>query len=103
MPPSQLPHLDAVRTAIDNLDRELVALLVQRQHLVANAAAFKKNRDEVAAPDRARSVVDRARRLAAESGGSADVIGQIFESMVTAFINHEHSQRDQLPPTPGVN
>lgn len=93
MASSELADLDAVRAAIDALDSQLIELLVRRQHLVSRAGAFKRNDEEVRAPERATAVIARARRLAEEAGGSADVIGDIFEAMVAAYIEHERAGR----------
>ena len=89
----EVPELAEVRSAIDQIDRQLVELLVQRQHLVSRAATLKRTDAEVQAPARAEAVVNRAQAFAEKQGGSSELIGRIFTEMVAAYINYEHGTR----------
>ncbi|MGW1681944.1 chorismate mutase [Saccharopolyspora sp. NPDC002376] len=94
--------LAEVRAAIDELDAELVGLLVRRQHLVRAAGTFKRNDLEVRAPNRAAAVVATAAARAEAAGGSGELIGDIYRTMVDSFIAYERRDvsRAQSPATP---
>ena len=49
--------IEEIRTSIDHVDREIVALLAKRGRLVHQAARFKKTADDVKAPQRVAQVV----------------------------------------------
>ena len=53
-----------VRSAIDQIDFLLVGLLAERGRYVREAVRFESSQAEVAAPDRARQVIDQALRHA---------------------------------------
>ena len=61
--------IEEVRNRIDQLDRELV------------------------------NVIDRVRRQAAEAGLSEVIIEKIYRTMISAFIEYELEQHDQLRHT----
>jgi isochorismate pyruvate lyase len=78
--------LEDVRSAIDDVDRELVALLAERQRLVAAAAVFKTDAESVrGAARRAAMMVDR-RGWALELGLDVRVLEAVFGAMVDAFV-----------------
>jgi len=81
----------AVRRNIDRIDRGIVALLVERGAYVLQAARFKRDADEVRAPERAVQVIANARRLAAELGGDPAVTERIYREIVAAFTDAELS------------
>ncbi|MBA1196922.1 chorismate mutase [Pseudomonas plecoglossicida] len=67
---------------IDEIDRNLVSLLAKRGRLVTQAAAFKKNTDDVRAPARIEQVIRKVREMAAETGASAEVVQQVYRAMI---------------------
>ncbi|KQX64521.1 chorismate mutase [Angustibacter sp. Root456] len=91
MTAGSFPDLASVRAALDELDGRVVELLVERQHLVAQAAAFKHTDSEVQAPQRVAAVVRRARQLAEQHGGSGDLVEQVYTALVAAFVAHERA------------
>ncbi|MGB8972778.1 MAG: chorismate mutase, partial [Pseudomonas capeferrum] len=60
--------IEDVRSRIDHIDQNLVALLAQRGQLVAQAATFKKTRDDVRAPARVEQVIAKVRAIAGDTG-----------------------------------
>ncbi|MGY1607311.1 chorismate mutase [Geodermatophilus sp. SYSU D00700] len=80
-----------VRSAIDRLDEDLVALLARRERLVRAAARFKTDAAAVRAPGRVEQVVARARRLAAARGASPEVAERVYRAMIAAFVDLELS------------
>lgn len=89
MPVRQCISLAEIRTRIDALDRRIVHLLAERGEYVLQAAAFKRDAEEVRAPQRAAQVVDNARVIAVEAGANPDVVGRIYGEIVAAFTAAE--------------
>ncbi|WP_250006552.1 chorismate mutase [Actinoplanes sp. M2I2] len=89
---SELRSLDDVRSHIDELDSQIVALLARRQKLVEAAAGFKSDEHAVRAPDRVERVVTAVRAKAVAAGLDAAVAEAIWRSMITAFTELELSR-----------
>lgn len=89
MPAQRCSSLAEIRDRIDALDRSIVRLLAERGEYVLQAAAFKKDADDVRAPGRAAQVIENARSLAAEAGGNPEVVGRIYREIVSAFTDAE--------------
>ncbi|WP_456268094.1 chorismate mutase [Kushneria sp. AK178] len=81
--------LQAVRYHIDRIDRDIVAALAERGDYVKQAAAFKRNEQEVQAPQRVEEVIAGVRALAQEKRADPDVVEQVYRAMITAFIDAE--------------
>ena len=80
--------LNDIRSDIDNIDRQLIRLLAQRQILVEKAGRLKPKGDKVAvqASDRVAQVISNRRKEALELGLSPDVAECVWRSMIQAFI-----------------
>lgn len=85
--------LAEVRANIDRLDDAIVALIAERAMYVKDAARFKRDAFQVAAPARQAEVFARARTLAEKHDrgfdGLADVAETTFRAMVAAFVANE--------------
>ena len=81
--------IEDVRQHIDQIDRDVVALLAKRGRLVNQAAAFKNTTDDVRAPNRVEQVIAKVRAMASETGASPEVVEQVYRAMIAAFINEE--------------
>ena len=93
--------LDEVRIGIDQLDRQLLALIAQRGAYVKQAAGFKKTAAEVAAPQRVAQVIAKVKTLAGELGADPAVAEATWRAMITAFIEAERAEQAVLhPPSP---
>jgi len=97
-------ELVEIRTAIDELDREIVALIARRQAWVVKAGELKRGQetDAVRAPARVEGVVARVRELAADSGASPEVVEATYRAMIAAFIAlelsvHGEASADRAP------
>ncbi|MEV4344516.1 chorismate mutase [Actinoplanes sp. NPDC049596] len=86
---SEPESLAGVRSRIDDLDTQLVALLAQRQRLVETAAGFKRDENAVRAPDRVDQVIAAVRAKATTAGLDPAVAEAVWRSMITAFIELE--------------
>lgn len=87
--PDECQNLHDIRTEIDRLDRQIVALLGQRLDYVHAAAAYKTSETSVRAPDRVTSMLEARRRWATEEGLQADAISRLYEGLIEYFTNHE--------------
>ena len=85
--------LSDIRSDIDNIDRQLLRLLAQRQILVEKAGRLKPKGDKVAvqASDRVAQVIANRRKEALELGLSPDVAESVWRSMIQAFIALEEN------------
>ena len=95
-------NLAEVRANIDRLDDAIIALLAERAMYVKDAARFKRDAHQVAAPARQAEVFERARKLAQKHDRGfehlADVVETTYRAMVGAFIATEQSYFNQMTP-----
>jgi len=89
IPPDACKTIDEVRQGIDELDRMIIAALGQRFHYVKAVTRFKKNADEVRAPERYQAVLTSRRAWAAEVGLNPDVIEEMYRHLIAHFIDEE--------------
>lgn len=96
--------LAGVRAAIDALDDRIVSLLAERAMYVKDAARFKADGAQVAAPARQAQVYARVRALAARHDrgfdGFDDVVEAAYRAMVAQFIACEQRYFDRMEPVP---
>jgi isochorismate pyruvate lyase len=82
---------------IDYLDNQIVKLISERSRYVEQAAKSKKDTEDVKAPKRVETVIQKARTIADENNVNPDIIEQVYRTMISCFINHElihHSKID---------
>ena len=95
--------LGEVRANIDRLDDAIIALLAERAMYVKDAARFKADAFQVAAPARQARVFERVRTLAARHDRGfenfADVVDSTYRTMVAAFIANEQAYFDTMQAT----
>lgn len=96
--------LDQIRSQIDQIDSQLVALIARRGAYVQQAAAFKRNLQEVAAPQRVQQVISKVKQLAQLHQADPQVIEATWRAMIGAFIHAEQqvfaAAQASAPPTP---
>ncbi len=87
------PTLAEVRANIDRLDDAIVALIAERAMYVKDAARFKRDAHQVAAPARQAEVFAKVRALAEKHNRGFDHLPDVAEAayraMVAAFIANE--------------
>ncbi len=89
-----------VRRAINALDDVLVPLLVERVGYMTQAARIKPQVNQVRDETRIEDIVQRVRANAAAEGGNADVMEQIYRSMMEACIAFEHREFERVRSHP---
>jgi isochorismate pyruvate lyase len=85
-----------VRQSIDAIDRELVALLADRLHFIAEAARIKQNRDLVRDDGRVDDVLAKVRQEAVRQGIDPELIASVFRELVERSIAHEFTLFDRI-------
>ena len=89
LPGPQCTNMAEVRAGVDQVDRELIALLVRRFAYMAAAARIKPMRDQVRDEARKAQVIANARALAAAAGLPDAAIAELWDQLVEASIAYE--------------
>lgn len=82
-------NMTEIRTAIDQIDTQVIDLLGQRFEYVKAAAQFKTDVHSVKAPERLRTILQQRRQWAEAAGLDADVIEKLYRDLVAYFIESE--------------
>ncbi|MBU2760270.1 chorismate mutase [Acidithiobacillus sulfurivorans] len=88
--------IEEVRSNIDRIDRQIVALLAERGGFVKQAARFKKTTDDVKAPQRVEQVIAKVTALSQELGANPSVTELVYRAMISGFINAELNEHAAL-------
>lgn len=94
--PMRCGTLADVRANIDRVDEQIVELLAERAAYVAQAAGFKRDAAEVAAPDRVAQVIAGVRGLALARDLDPELVEAIYRPLIAAFTHAEGDLRDDL-------
>jgi isochorismate pyruvate lyase len=96
--PDQCENMVDIRTEIDRLDRQVVALLGERFAYVKAASKFKSSETSVKAPERFQAMLEQRRVWAEEEGLNADAIEKTYRDLVNHFIDEEmkHWQQSRV-------
>jgi tRNA-Thr(GGU) m(6)t(6)A37 methyltransferase TsaA len=81
--------IEETRAAIDLIDAEIIRLLGHRADFVRQIVKFKKNAEEIRAPNRYAEVMRRRREMAETAGLNPDVIEEMYKLLVENFIQEE--------------
>ena len=92
--PEDCETMAEVRAGVDQVDRELVALLVRRFGYMDAAARIKPDRAAVRDEPRKAQVLDNAARAAAAAGLDPDRIRAVWNELVEQSIAHEFDRWD---------
>jgi isochorismate pyruvate lyase len=87
--PKDCANLKELRKEIDQLDREIVALLAARAGYVARAAEIKESRAAIVDDARIEQVIAHVRSAAAARRVDPDLMEAIYRAMIAAFIAFE--------------
>ncbi|BBE34864.1 chorismate mutase [Sphingosinicella microcystinivorans] len=96
VPPNACTTMSEIRTAIDALDREIVALLAKRMRYIDAAARVKSAREAVRDEDRKADVIAKACDAADAHGLSREHVAAIYELLVERSIAHEFRVFDSI-------
>ena len=102
-PPVNLPEacqtMPEVRTGVDAVDRELVALLARRFGYMDAAARIKMTRDAVRDEARKKQVIDNVRAEAIKHGLPEELLAQLWNDLVEGSIAYELHRWDAANST----
>jgi isochorismate pyruvate lyase len=96
VPPDACTTMPEIRTAIDALDRDIVALLAKRMRYIEAAARVKRMREAVRDEDRKADVIAKACDAADAHGLSREHVAAIYELLVERSIAHEFRVFDSI-------
>lgn len=95
LPGQDCTTMAEVRAGVDQLDRELVALLRRRFDYMVAAARIKPARDHVRDEARKAQVIANAQAHAAAAGLPTQEIGELWDALVEASIAYELAEYDR--------
>ncbi len=95
MNPESYSTMTQVRAGVDNLDRQIVALLAQRFAHMRAAARIKPDRSAVRDEARKAQVIANACAEAEALGVPCDLIAGMWEELVEASIAYEMAEFDR--------
>ena len=84
-----------VRAGVDQVDREIVALLVRRFAYMDAAARIKPERGQVRDEARKAQVIDNARANARAAGIPEEPVAQLWDQLIEASIAYEFDKFDE--------
>ena len=96
MNPESYTTMGQVREGVDEIDRQLVALLGQRFAHMRAAARIKPERSAVRDETRKAEVIANAQAEAERVGVPGAVIADLWEQLVEASIAYEMAEFDRL-------
>lgn len=94
--PEACETMTDVRAGVDQVDRELVALLVRRFGYMDAAARIKTDRATVRDEERKAQVLDNVAHEAAAAGLSPERLRAVWNELVEQSIAHEMIRWDQI-------
>jgi isochorismate pyruvate lyase len=94
LPARDCTTMAEVRAGVDQVDRDLVALLVRRFAYMDAAARIKPDRGAVRDEARKAQVIANARAAAEASGLPGPVIADLWDDLVEASIAYEMAAFD---------
>lgn len=95
MNPESYSTMAQVRAGVDNLDRQIVALLAQRFAHMRAAARIKEDRAAVRDEARKADVIANARAEAEAAGLPGEMIAELWDHLVELSIAYETSEFDR--------
>lgn len=88
--PQECKNIDEVRNEIDRIDHEIIRLLSTRAEYVREVVKYKDGTPRgIEAPERRAAVISSRRQWATDLGFNPDVVGEIYERLVSFFIDEE--------------
>ena len=85
-----------VRTQVDRIDGELIALMAERFACMDAAARIKQDRDAVRDEGRKAQVLENVKQLAGTAGIPVPTMAAIWEMLIETSISYELQQWDQI-------
>jgi len=87
--PNDCENMAEIRAEIDQLDRQVIALIGRRFAYVKAASKFKNSETSVKAPERFQSMLQQRRVWAEEEDLNPDAIEKLYQDLANHFIEEE--------------
>ncbi|WP_042149186.1 MULTISPECIES: isochorismate lyase [unclassified Pseudoalteromonas] len=94
--PEDCTGMDEIRGEIDQMDKDIIAILGKRFKYVEAAAKFKTSKTSVRAPERFKLMLQSRRDWAIKAGLSPDAIEKMYTDLVNHFIQQEMNKWQSL-------
>jgi isochorismate pyruvate lyase len=94
--PADCTTMAEVRQGVDALDRQLVALLAERQRYMDAAARIKQDRETVRDNARVEDVVAKVKAEARKAGLSEAIAEPVWRTLIEGCIAYEFEVWDRL-------
>lgn len=94
--PDRCTTMAEVRAGVDQVDRELIALLARRFGYMRAAARIKERKETVRDEERKAAVIAAAAAGAREAGLPATAIARLWDQLVEASIAYELEEWERL-------
>ncbi|HEU4959647.1 MAG TPA: chorismate mutase [Sphingomonas sp.] len=91
----QCTTMTEVRAGVDQVDREIVALLVRRFAYMVAAARIKPERGQVRDEARKAQVIENVRANARAAGIPEEPVAQLWDQLIEASIAYEFDRFDE--------
>jgi isochorismate pyruvate lyase len=96
--PQDCTNMTEVRAGVDDVDRQIVALIARRFGYMDAAARIKTDRATVRDEDRKAEVIAKVRNAARAARVDEDLVARLYEQLIESSIAHEFDQFDRLRP-----
>ena len=97
--PADCSTMEQVRAAVDDLDRQIVALLGTRFKLMKAAARIKTDLADVRDEDRKAEVLRHVDQLGAKLGLDRALLARLYDDLVETSIEFETTEWKQIHPS----
>lgn len=94
--PEHCQTMGEVRAGVDDLDRQIVALVARRFKFMDSAARIKPDRGAVRDEARKGEVLSKVEAAAAERGVDPTLMRRIYEDLIESSIAYEFEEFDRL-------
>ena len=93
--PEDCNTMAEVRAGVDDVDRQVVALLKRRFGYMDAAARIKPDRSAVRDEWRKSDVLSKVDAAAADAGIDRSMVGRLYEELIESSIAHEFEEFDR--------
>nr|NUR36983.1 chorismate mutase [Sphingomonas sp.] len=94
--PEDCETMEEVRAGVDDVDRNIVALIARRFAFMDAAARIKPDREAVRDERRKAEVIAKVEAAAAECGVDQKLMRRLYEELVESSIAYEFEEFDRL-------
>ena len=82
-------NIQEIRSAIDEIDSQVLALFGKRNEYVQEIVKFKSNKDEIVAKERQQEILQNRKKLAIQFGLDPELVAKIYETLIGWNIQKE--------------